>query len=197
MELENCMGLVVTLQIAGLDDNSMFLKRSRFPKAMGAMLLGISFVFFVMYQAAKVYLLMLFHSPVFTDKILFFSVMSILISFPLLGIFLLCYDKKIVVDKIFKEIYIQIKFLFIPLRRERIPFDQVDEIVVENICKGKTLAMLRSRGQGKEIRAGHWLISLRGKELGKKYFDRYPKKDEIFLCAENLSRLTSKKVVVN
>jgi hypothetical protein len=190
------MGIVVTLQIAGLDDNSMYLKRSRFPKAMGGMLLGISFVFILMYQAAKVYVFTLSHSPVFMDKVLFFAIIISLISFPLLGFILLFYDKKIVVDKSFGEIYIQIKFMFIPLKRERIPFNQIDEIVVENICKGKTLAMMRAKGHGKEIRAGHWLISLRGKELGKKYFDRYPKKDEIFLCAENLSRLTSKKVVV-
>ncbi|MDR4505400.1 MAG: hypothetical protein MRK01_11520 [Candidatus Scalindua sp.] len=191
------MGLVVTLRIAGLDDNTMLLKRSRFPKAMGGMLLGIGFVFIVMYQAAEVYISMLYNSPVFVDKIVFFFITILLISFPLLGIFLLFYDKKIVVDKRSGEICVYITFMCIPLKRERILFNQVDEIVVENICKGKTIAMMRARGEEKEIRAGHWLISLRGKELGKRYFDRYPKKEEIFLCAENLSRLTSKKVVIN
>ncbi|MCP5005926.1 MAG: hypothetical protein GY941_18610 [Planctomycetes bacterium] len=191
------MGLVVTLHIAGVGENSMLLQRSRFPKAMGGMLLGISAVFLVMYQAANVYVWMLFNSPEFIDKVLFFTIAIVLVGFPLLGTFLLFYDKKIVVDKVSAEIYVQIKFMFIPLKTEQISFDQVDEIVVENICKGKTVAMMRAMGKGNEIRAGHWLISLRGKELGKKYFDRYPKKDEIFLCAENLSRLTSKKVVEN
>jgi len=189
------MGLVVTLQISELDDNTMLLKRSRFPKAMGGMLLGLSFVFLIMYKAAKVYILMLFHSPVFIDKVLFFTLIVLLISFPLMGLFLLFYDKKIVVDKRVGEICVQIKFMLIPLKTFRIPFNKVDNILVENICKGKTIAMIRARERGNEVRAGHWLISLQGRELGKVYFDRYPKKDKILLCAENLSRLTSRKVV--
>ena len=189
------MGLVVTLQIAELDDNTMLLKRSRFPKAMGGVLLGLSFVFLIMYKAAKVYILLLFHSPVLIDKVLFFTLIVLLISFPLIGLFLLFYDKKIVVDKRVGEICVQIKFMLIPLKTFRIPFNKVDNILVENVCKGKTIAMMRARERGNEIRAGHWLISLQGKELGKVYFDRYPKKDKILLCAENLSRLTSKKVV--
>jgi hypothetical protein len=157
------MGLVVTLKIAELDDNRMFLKRSRFPKAMGGMLLGLSLVFLVMYKAASVYLLILHNSPAISDKVLFFAIVGSFLIFPLLGLLLLFYDKNIVVDKRLEEICIRFRFFYIPIRR---------------------------------IRAGHWLLSLRGKDLGKFYFDRHPKEEEILSYAENLSRLTSKKVIV-
>jgi len=39
-------------------------------------------------------------------------------------------------------------------------------------------------------------MSLKGKDLRKFYFDRNPKKEEILSYAENLSRLTSKKVIL-
>jgi hypothetical protein len=88
--------------------------------------------------------------------------------------------------------------LFIPIWRIRIKFTKIDEIIVENVCNSKTVAMHReaARGTGKGIRAGYWLMSLKGKELGKLYFDRNPKKEEILSYAENLSRLASKKVVL-
>ena len=190
------MGLVVTLKIAELDDNRMFLKRSRFPKAMGSMLLGLSLVFLVMYKAASVYLLILHNSPAISDKVLFFAIVGSFLIFPLLGLLLLFYDKNIVVDKRLEEICIRFRFLYIPIRRIRIPFAKIEEILIENICKSKTIAMMGAKGSGKKIRAGHWLLSLRGKDLGKFYFDRHPKEEEILSYAENLSRLTSKKVIV-
>ncbi len=190
------MGLVVTLKIAELDDNRMFLKRSRFPKAMGSMLLGLSLVFLVMYKAASVYLLILHNSPAISDKVLFFAIVGSFLIFPLLGLLLLFYDKNIVVDKRLEEICIRFRFLYIPIRRIRIPFAKIEEILIENICKSKTIAMMGAKGSGKKIRAGHWLMSLRGKELGKFYFDRHPKEEEILSYAENLSRLTSKKVII-
>ncbi|MEE8190808.1 MAG: hypothetical protein V3T79_04340 [Candidatus Scalindua sediminis] len=190
------MGLVVTLKIAELDDNRMFLKRSRFPKAMGSMLLGLSLVFLVMYKAASVYLLILHNSPAISDKVLFFAIVGSFLIFPLLGLLLLFYDKNIVVDKRLEEICIRFRFLYIPIRRIRIPFAKIEEILIENICKSKTIAMMGAKGSGKKIRAGHWLMSLRGKELGKFYFDRHPKEEEILSYAENLARLTSKKIIV-
>lgn len=190
------MGLIVTLEIAELDDNKMFLKRSRFPKAMGGMLLGLSVVFFIMYKAANFYIWLLYNSDAIFDKALFYAITISFICFPLLGFFLLFYDKKIIVDKKLEEICIRFKFLFIPIWKTRIPFSKIDEILIENICKSKTVAMKRARETGKQIRAGHWLMSLRGKDLDKFYFDRNPKKDEILSYAENLSRLTSKKVTV-
>lgn len=190
------MGLVVTLKIAELDENRMLLKRSRFPKAMGSMLLGLSLVFLVMYKAASVYLLILHNSPAISDKVLFFAIVGSFLIFPLLGLLLLFYDKNIVVDKRLEEICIRFRFLYIPIRRIRIPFAKIEEILIENICKSKTIAMMGAKGSGKKIRAGHWLMSLRGKELGKFYFDRHPKEEEILSYAENLSRLTSKKVIV-
>jgi hypothetical protein len=190
------MGLVVTLKIAELDDNRMFLKRSRFPKAMGSMLLGLSLVFLVMYKAASVYLLILHNSPAISDKVLFFAIVGSFLIFPLLGLLLLFYDKNIVVDKRLEEICIRFRFLYIPIRRIRIPFAKIEEILIENICKSKTIAMMGAKGSGKKIRAGHWLMSLRGKELGKFYFDRHPKEEEILSYAENLARLTSKKVII-
>ena len=190
------MGLVVTLEIAELDDNRMFLKRSRFPKAMGGMTIGISLVFLIMYKAANVYLWLLYYSPSFFDKALFFTIVGSFFCFPLIGFFLLFYDKKILVDKKLEEICIRIKFLFIPLRKIRIPFAKIDDILIETVCKSKTVAMIKAKESGKKIRAGHCLMSLRGKELGKFYFDRHPKKEEILSYAENLSRLTSKKVIV-
>ncbi|KKM58396.1 hypothetical protein LCGC14_1549410 [marine sediment metagenome] len=190
------MGLVVTLKIAELDDNRMLLKRSRFPKAMGSMLLGLSLVFLVMYKAASVYLLILHNSPAISDKVLFFAIVGSFLIFPLLGLLLLFYDKNIVVDKRIEEICIRFRFLYIPIRRIRIPFAKIEEILIENICKSKTIAMMGAKGSGKKIRAGHWLLSLRGKDLGKFYFDRHPKEEEILSYAENLARLTSKKVIV-
>jgi hypothetical protein len=190
------MGLVVTLKIAELDENRMLLKRSRFPKAMGSMLLGLSLVFLVMYKAASVYLLILHNSPAISDKVLFFAIVGSFLIFPLLGLLLLFYDKNIVVDKRLEEICIRFRFLYIPIRRIRIPFAKIEEILIENICKSKTIAMMGAKGSGKKIRAGHWLMSLRGKELGKFYFDRHPKEEEILSYAENLARLTSKKVIV-
>ena len=53
-----------------------------------------------------------------------------------------------------------------------------------------------AKGTGKGIRVGYWLMSLKGKDLRKFYFDRNPKKEEILSYAENLSRLTSKKVIL-
>ena len=38
--------------------------------------------------------------------------------------------------------------------------------------------------------------SLKGKKLGKLYFDRNPKKEVILSYAENVARLTSKEVVL-
>lgn len=190
------MGLVVTLRIAELDENRMSLKRSRFPKAMGGILLGLSLVFLIMYKAANIYLLMLYNSPAMFDKVFFFALIGSFLSFPLLGVFLLFYDKNIIVDKQLKEICIRLRFLYIPIRRIRIPFAKIDEILIENICKSKTVAMARAEKAGRKVRAGYWLMSLKGKDLGKFYFDRHPKKEEILSYAENLSRLTSKKVVV-
>jgi hypothetical protein len=190
------MGLAVTLRIAELDDNRMYLKRSRFPKAMGCMLLGLSIVFFIMYKAANVYLLILYNSPAIFDKILFFALICSFLGFPLLGLLLLFYDKNILVDKKREEIYIRFSFLYIPIWRIRIPFARIEEILIENVCKSKTVAMARAEETGKKVRAGYWLMSLKGKDLGKFYFDRNPKKEEILSYAENLSRLASKKVVV-
>ncbi len=192
------MGLAVTLKITELDENRMFLKRSRFPKAMGIMMLCISSVFLVMYKAAAIYIWLLFYSSSILDKGLFFAIMISLLGFPLLGFFLLFYDKKILVDKKLEEICIWFKFFFIPIWRIRIKFTKIDEIIIENVCNSKTVAMRRdaAKGTGKGIRVGYWLMSLKGKDLGKFYFDRNPKKEEILSYAENLSRLTSKKVVL-
>ncbi|MFQ5685971.1 MAG: hypothetical protein ACE5GV_04860 [Candidatus Scalindua sp.] len=192
------MGLAVTLKITEIDENKMLLKRSRFPKAMGIMMLCISFVFLVMYKAATVYIWLLFYSSSILDKGLFFAIMTSLLGFPILGFFLLFYDKKILVDKKLEEVCIWFKFFFIPIWRIRIKFTKIDEIIVENVCNSKTVAMHRAaaKGTGKGVRAGYWLMSLKGKELGKLYFDRNPKKEEILSYAENLSRLASKKVVL-
>jgi hypothetical protein len=192
------MGLAVTLKITELDENRMFLKRSRFPKAMGIMMLCISSVFLVMYKAATIYIWLLFYSSSILDKGLFFAIMTSLLGFPILGFFLLFYDKKILVDKKLEEVCIWFKFFFIPIWRIRIKFTKIDEIIVENVCNSKTVAMHRAaaKGTGKGVRAGYWLMSLKGKELGKLYFDRNPKKEEILSYAENLSRLASKKVVL-
>ncbi len=189
------MGLVVTLEIAELNDNRMLLKRSRFPKAMGGMLLGVSLVFYIMYRAASIYLLLLHNSPSIADKVLFFAIVVSFISFPAIGFYLLFYDKKILVDKELGEICMRFRFLFVPFWKVRVPFAKIDEILIENVCKSKTVAMIKAKKEGRPIRAGHWMISLRGKELGKFYFDRNPKKEVIFSYAENLSRLTSKEVV--
>jgi hypothetical protein len=191
------MGLVVTLQITETDENKMLMARSRFPKAMGGMMLGLSLVFFIMYKAASIYIWLLFYSSAVLDKALFFAIISTLILFPLLGFFLLFYDKKIVVDKDLEEICIRFKF-FIPIWRKKIKFAEIDEIMVENVCNSKTVAMQReaARGTGKGIRAGYWLMSLIGKDLGKLYFDRNPKKEVILSYAENISHLTSKKVIL-
>jgi len=192
------MGLVVTLKITEIDENRMLLKRSRFPKAMGIMMLCISFVFLIMYKAATIYIWLLFYSSSILDKGLFFAIMTSLFGFPFLGFFLLFYDKNIIVDKKREEVCVRFKFLFIPIWRIRIKFTKIDEIIVENVCNSKTVAMHRSaaKGTGKGVRVGYWLMSLKGKELGKLYFDRNPKKEEIFSYAENLSRLASKKVVL-
>ncbi len=192
------MGLVVTLQITETNENKMLMARSRFPKAMGGMMLGLSLVFFIMYKAASIYIWLLYYSSSVLDKALFFAIISTLILFPLLGFFLLFYDKKIVVDKELEEIYVRFKFLFFPIWKKRIKFAKIDEIIVENVCNSKTVAMQReaARGTGKGIRAGYWLMSLKGKELGKLYFDRNPKKEEILSYAEPLSRMTSKKVIL-
>jgi hypothetical protein len=192
------MGLAVTLRITELDENRMVMKRSRFPKAMGIMMLCISFVFLIMYKAATVYIWLLFYSSSILDKGLFFAIMTSLIGFPFLGFFLLFYDKNIIVDKEREEVCVRFKFLFIPIWRVRIKFTKIDEIIVENVCNSKTVAMHRAaaKGTGQGIRVGYWLMSLKGKELGKLYFDRNPKREEIVSYAENLSRLTSKKVVL-
>ncbi len=192
------MGLAVTLKIVEIDENKMVMKRSRFPKAMGIMMLCISFVFLVMYKAATVYIWLLFYSSSILDKGLFFAIMTSLIGFPILGFFLLFYDKNIIADKKREEVCVRFKFLFIPIWRIRIKFAKIDEIIVENVCNSKTVAMHRAaaKGTGKGVRVGYWLMSLKGKELGKLYFDRNPKREEIFSYAENLSRLTSKKVVL-
>jgi hypothetical protein len=191
------MGLVVTLQITETDENKMLMARSRFPKAMGGMMLGLSLVFFIMYRAASIYIWLLYYSSSVLDKALFFAIISTLILFPILGFFLLFYDKKIVVDKDLEEICIRFKF-FIPIWIKKIKFAKIDEIVVENVCNSKTVAMQReaARGTGKGIRAGYWLMSLKGKEMGKLYFDRNPKKEVILSYAENIARLTSKKVIL-
>lgn len=191
------MGLVVTLQITEANENKMLMVRSRFPKAMGGLMLAIGLVFFIMYRAASIYIWLLYYSSSVLDKALFFAIISTLILFPLLGFFLLFYDKKIVVDKESEEICIRIKFFF-PIWKKTIKFEKIDEIIVENVCNSKTVAMQReaAKGTGKGIRAGYWMMSLKGKELGKLYFDRNPKKEEIISYVENLSRLTSKKVVV-
>lgn len=192
------MGLAVTLRITELDENRMVMKRSRFPKAMGIMMLCISLVFLIMYKAATVYIWLLFYSSSILDKGLFFAIMTSLIGFPFLGFFLLFYDKNIIVDKEREEVCVRFKFLFIPIWRVRIKFTKIDEIIVENVCNSKTVAMHRAaaKGTGQGIRVGYWLMSLKGKELGKLYFDRNPKREEIVSYAENLSRLTSKKVVL-
>ena len=46
------MGLVVTLQITETNENKTLMVRSRFPKAMGEMMLALSLLFFIMYKAA-------------------------------------------------------------------------------------------------------------------------------------------------
>ena len=191
------MGLVVTLQITETDENKTLMARSRFPKAMGGMMLGLSLVFFIMYRAASIYIWLLFYSSAFMDKALFFAIIFTLILFPLMGFFLLFYDKKIVVDKELEEICIRFKFFF-PIWVKKIKFAKIDEIIVENVCNSKTVAMQReaAKGTGKGIRAGYWLMSLKGKDLGKLYFDRNPKKDVILSYAENIARLTSKKVIL-
>ncbi len=162
------MGLVVTLQITETNENKMLMARSRFPKAMGGMMLGLSLVFFIMYKAASIYIWLLYYSSFVLDKALFFAIISTLILFPILGFFLLFYDKKIVVDKESEEIYVRFKFLFLPIWKKRIKFAKIDEIIVENVCNSKTVAMQReaARGTGKGILAGYWLMSLKGKELG-------------------------------
>jgi len=190
------MGLVVTLQITEANDNRMLMTRSRFPKAMGMMMLGISFVFFLMFKAADAYLGILYNLGSFIDKALVFGIISTLIIFSLIGFFLLFYDKKIEVDKKLEEICFRFRFFF-PIWKVRIKFAKIDEIIIENVCNSKTIAMQReqARGTGKTIRAGYWLMSLKGKELGKFYFDRNPKKEVIVSYAESLSSLTSKKVI--
>ena len=191
------MGLVVTLQITETDENKTLMARSRFPKAMGGMMLGLSLVFFIMYRAASIYIWLLFYSSAFMDKALFFAIIFTLILFPLMGFFLLFYDKKIVVDKELEEICIWFKFFF-PIWVKKIKFAKIDEIIVENVCNSKTVAMQReaAKGTGKGIRAGYWLMSLKGKDLGKLYFDRNPKKEVILSYAENIARLTSKKIIL-
>jgi hypothetical protein len=191
------MGLVVTLQITETNENRTLMARSRFPKAMGGMMLALGLVFFIMYRAASIYLWLLYYSSAFIDKALFFAIIITLILIPLLGFFLLFYDKKIVVDKGLEEIRIRFKFFF-QIWTKRIKFDKIDEIIVENVCNSKTVAMQReaAKGTGKGIRAGYWLMSLNGKDLGKLYFDRNPKKEVILSYAENISRLTSKKVIL-
>ena len=191
------MGLVVTLQIIETDENKTLMARSRFPKAMGGMMLGLSLVFFIMYRAASIYIWLLFYSSAFMDKALFFAIIFTLILFPLMGFFLLFYDKKIVVDKELEEICIRFKFFF-PIWVKKIKFAKIDEIIVENVCNSKTVAMQReaAKGTGKGIRAGYWLMSLKGKDIGKLYFDRNPKKEVILSYAENIASLTSKKIIL-
>ena len=65
------MGLVVTLQITETNENKMLMARSRFPKAMGGMMLGISLVFLIMYKAASIYIWLLYYSSSVLDKALF------------------------------------------------------------------------------------------------------------------------------
>ena len=137
------MGLVVTLRITETNENKTLMVRSRFPKAMGGMMLGISLVFFIMYKAASIYIWLLYYSSSVLDKALFFAIISTLILFPLLGFFLLFYDKKIVVDKELEEICVRFKFLFFPIWRQKIKFAKIDEIIVENVCNSKTVAMQR------------------------------------------------------
>lgn len=191
------MGLVVTLQIQESNEIRMLMTRSRFPKAMGGMMLGISFVFFIMFKAADAYLGILYNLGTFVDKALVFAIISTLIIFSLIGIFLLFYDKKIEVNRKLEEICFRFRFFF-PIWNVRVKFDKIDEIIIENVCNSKTIAMQRelARGTGKTIRAGYWLMSLKGKDLGKYYFDRNPKKEVIVTFAENLSRLISKKVTM-
>ncbi len=192
------MGLVVTLQITETDENKMLMARSRFPKAMGSMMLGLSLVFFIMYKAASIYIWLLYYSSAFFDKALFFAILFTLILFPLMGFFLLFYDKKIIVDKDLEEIRFRFKF-FVTFWIKKVKFDKIDEIIVENVCNSETVAMQReaAKGTGKGIRAGYWLLSLKGEKLGKLYFDRNPKREVIISYAENLARLTSKEVVLN
>ncbi len=191
------MGLVVTLKNTESNENRMLMTRSRFPKAMGVVMLCISFVFFIMFKAADTYLGILYNLGSFIDKALVFAIISTLDIFSFIGFFLLFYDKKIEVDKKLEMIYFRFRF-FIPIWKVRIKFTKIEEIIVENICNSKTIAMQReqARGTGKTIRAGYWMISLKGKELGKFYFDRNPKKEVIVSCAESLSRLTSKKITM-
>ena len=73
------MGLVVTLQITETDENKMLMARSRFPKAMGMMMLGLSLVFFIMYKAASIYIWLLYYSSSVLDKALFFAILFTLI----------------------------------------------------------------------------------------------------------------------
>ncbi len=191
------MGLVVTLQITESNENRMLMTRSRFPKAMGGMMLGISFVCFIMFKAADTYLGILYNLGSFIDKALVFTIFATLIIFSLTGLFLLFYDKRIEVDKKLEAICFRFRFFF-PIWKVKVKFAKIDEIIVENVCNSKTVAMQReaARGTGKGIRAGYWLMSLKGKELGKFYFDRNPKKEVIVSSAENLARLTSKKVIM-
>ncbi len=58
------------------------------------MLLGLSIVFIVMYNAATVCIWLLYYSSAILDKALFFVIIISLIGFPILGLFLLFYDKK-------------------------------------------------------------------------------------------------------
>lgn len=190
------MGLVVTLKIAEIDENRMFLIRSRLPKGMGGMLLGISVFFFIMYKAANFYLGLLHNSTSIFDQVLYYAIVASFIISPLLGLFLVFFDKRILVDKKAGEVRFFYRFAYIPLWRTKILFDQIDDIVVENICKTNTVAMMKAREMGKPVRAGHWRMSLRGKELGKKYFDRHPKKEEILSYAKNLAAFASKKIIL-
>ena len=187
----------ILCEITETDENKTLMARSRFPKAMGGMMLGLSLVFFIMYRAASIYIWLLFYSSAFMDKALFFAIIFTLILFPLMGFFLLFYDKKIVVDKGLEEICIRFKFFF-PIWVKKIKFAKIDEIIVENVCNSKTVAMQReaAKGTGKGIRAGYWLMSLKGKDIGKLYFDRNPKKEVILSYAENIASLTSKKVIL-
>ncbi len=123
------MGLVVTLQITESNENRMLMTRSRFPKAMGGMMLGISFVFFIMFKAADTYLGILYNLGSFIDKALVFTIFATLIIFSLTGLFLLFYDKRIEVDKKLEEICFRFRFFF-PIWKVRIKFAKIDEIIL-------------------------------------------------------------------
>ena len=85
--------------------------------------------------------------------------------------------RKIVVDKDLEEICFRFKF-FVTFWIKKVKFDKIDEIIVENVCNSKTVAMQReaAKGTGKGIRAGYWLMSLKGKIWANYTLIEIPKK---------------------